>query len=112
MKNKKLSQFTLLSRTLTKEAAFIKGLKIALRVTVPPLSSLAVFPEEGDKEVESEHEREKISFRKAVIPCLGSFSKKEKKMKISYFRALLGTGGKWETSYFLSGSYGDILSSG
>ena len=28
---KKLSQFTLLSRTLTKEAAFIKGLKIALR---------------------------------------------------------------------------------
>ena len=31
MKNKKLSQFTLLSRTLTKEAAFIKGLKIALR---------------------------------------------------------------------------------
>ena len=79
MKSKKLSQFTLLSRTLTKEAAFIKGLKIALRVTVPPLSSLAVFPEEGDKEVESEHEREKISFRKAVIPCLGSFSKKEKK---------------------------------
>ena len=77
---------------MTKEAAFIKGLKIALRVSVPPLSSLAVFPE-GDKEVESEHEREKISFRKAVIPCLGSFSKKKKKrekMKISYFRALLG----------------------
>jgi hypothetical protein len=64
---------------LTKEAALIKGLKIALRVTVPPLSSLAVFPEEGDKEVESEHEREKIHFRKAVIPCLGSFNKKEKK---------------------------------
>jgi hypothetical protein len=63
---------------LTKEAAFIKGLKIALRVTVPPLSSLAVFPEEGDKELESEHERNKIFFRKAVIPCLGSFSKKEK----------------------------------
>ena len=63
----------------SKKAAFIKGLKIALRVTVPLLSSLAVFPEEGDKEVESEHEREKISFRKAVIPCLGSFSKKEKK---------------------------------
>ena len=79
MKNKKLSQFTLLSRTLTKEAAFIKGLKIALKVTMPPLYFLAVFPEEGDKEVESEHEREKISFRKAVIPCLGSFSKKEKK---------------------------------
>jgi hypothetical protein len=31
MKIKKLSQFTLLLRTLTKEAAFIKGLKIALR---------------------------------------------------------------------------------
>ena len=59
MKSRKLSQFTLLSRTLTKEAAFIKGLKIALRVTVPPLSSLAVFPEEGDKEVESEHETER-----------------------------------------------------
>ena len=56
---KKKSQFTLLSRTLTKEAAFIKGLKIALRATVPPLHSLAVFPEEGDKEVESEHERER-----------------------------------------------------
>jgi hypothetical protein len=64
---------------LTKEAAFIKGLKIALNVTIPPLYSLAVFPEEGDKEVESEHEIEKIHFRKAVIPCLGSFSKKEKK---------------------------------
>ena len=48
-----------IGRTLTKEAAFIKGLKIALRVTVPPLSSLAVFPEEGDKEVESEHETER-----------------------------------------------------
>jgi hypothetical protein len=36
---------------LTKEAAFIKGLKISLRVTVLPLYSLAVFPEEGDKEV-------------------------------------------------------------
>ena len=79
MKNRKLSQFTLLSRTLTKEAAFIKGLKIALRVTVPPLSSLAVFPEEGDKEADSEHEKEKISFRKAVISCLGSFSKKRGK---------------------------------
>ena len=45
---------------------------------MPPLPSLAEFPEEGDKELESEHEREKISFRKAVIPCLGSFSKKEK----------------------------------
>ena len=48
-------------------------------VTVPPLPSLAEFPEEGDKELESEHEREKISFRKAVIPCLGPFSKKEGK---------------------------------
>jgi hypothetical protein len=35
---------------------------------------------------------------------------KREKMKISYFRALLGTAGKWETS--CSGSYGDILSSG
>jgi hypothetical protein len=35
-----------------------------------------------------------------------------KKMKISYFRALLGTEGKWETSCFLSGSYGYIFSSG
>jgi hypothetical protein len=43
---------------------------------------------------------------------LGSFSKKEKKMKISYFRALLGTEGKRDMSYFLSGFYGDILSSG
>jgi hypothetical protein len=66
---------------LTKEAAFIKGLKIALRATVLPLHSLAVFPEEGDKKVESEHESEKISFRKAVIPCLGSFSKKKKREK-------------------------------
>jgi hypothetical protein len=37
---------------------------------------------------------------------------KREKMKTSYFRALLGTEGKWETSCFLSGSYGDILSSG
>lgn len=35
--NIKLSQFTLLSKTLTKEAAFIKGLEIALKVTTPPL---------------------------------------------------------------------------
>jgi hypothetical protein len=45
---------------------------------VPPLPSLAVFPEEGDKEADSEHEKEKISFRKAVIT---SFSKKEEKFK-------------------------------
>ena len=74
---------------MTKEAAFIKGLKIALRVTVPPLSSLAVFPE-GDKEVESEHEREKISFRKAVIPCLGSFSKKREKKENKLFHKAPG----------------------
>jgi hypothetical protein len=37
---------------------------------------------------------------------------KREKMKISYFRALLGTEGKRETSCFLSGSYGNILSSG
>ena len=51
MKNKKLSQFTLLSRTLTKEAAFIKGLKIALRergVTIRS-SHCAEFLEEGEK---------------------------------------------------------------
>jgi hypothetical protein len=83
MKIKKLSQFTLLSRTLTKEVAFIKGLKITLRergVTIRS-SHCADFPE-GEK------------------------------MKISYFRALLGTEGNQETSCFLSGSYGDILSSG
>jgi hypothetical protein len=81
MKNKKLSQFTLLSRTLTKEAAFIKGLKIALRERGVNIHC-ADFPEEGEK------------------------------MKISYFRALIGTEGKRETSCFLSGSYGDIFSSG
>jgi hypothetical protein len=75
---------------LTKEAAFIKDLKIALRVTVPPLSSLAVFPEEGDKEVESEHEREKIRFRKAFIPCLGSFSKKREKKENKLFQSAPG----------------------
>ena len=45
---------------------------------MPPLHSLAVFPEEGDKEVESVHERERMSFRKAVVPCLGSFRKKKR----------------------------------
>jgi hypothetical protein len=83
MKNRKLSQFTLLSRTLTKEEAFIEGLKIALRergVTIRS-SYCAEFPEEGEK------------------------------MKISYFRALLVTEGKREMSCFLSGSYGDIFSS-
>jgi hypothetical protein len=48
---------------------------------VPPLPSLAEFP--GDKELEFEHERERererIGFRKAVIPCLGTFNKKEGK---------------------------------
>jgi hypothetical protein len=51
MKNRKLSQFILLLRTLTKEAAFIKGLKIALRergVTIRS-SHCAEFPEEGEK---------------------------------------------------------------
>ena len=82
MKNKKLSQFTLLSRTLTKEAAFIKGLKIALR--------------ERGVTIRSSH-------------C-ADFPEKREKMKISYFRALLGTDGKRETSCFLSGSYGNIFS--
>jgi hypothetical protein len=40
---------------------------------VPLLSSLAVFPEEGDKEVESEHEREKISFKKGSYSLFGIF---------------------------------------
>ena len=44
-----------------------------------PLPSLAEFPEEGDKELESEHEKEKISFRKAVIPCLDLLAKKRDK---------------------------------
>jgi hypothetical protein len=38
-------------------------------------------PEEKDKELEHEHERKKISFRKTVIPCFGPFSKKEEKLK-------------------------------
>ena len=81
MKNKKLSQFTLLSRTLTKEAAFIKGLKIALR--------------ERGVTIRSSHCAEFLE---------------GEKMKISYFRALLGTDGKREMSCFLSGSYGNIFS--
>jgi hypothetical protein len=79
---------------------------------VPPLPSLTEFPEEGDNDLEFEHEREKISFRKTVIPCLGTFSKKRGKMKISYFRALLVTEKKREMSSFPSSSYGDIFSSG
>jgi hypothetical protein len=68
---------------LTKEAAFIKGLKIALRKRgVTTRSSHCVEFQEGEK------------------------------MKISYFRALTGTEGKRETSCFLSGSYGDVFSSG
>ena len=46
---------------------------------MPPLPCLAEFPEEGDKELEYEQQRERKVFRKAVIPCLGSFSKKEGK---------------------------------
>ena len=51
-------------------------------------------------------------FQKSSYPLFGIFQQKREKMKISYFRALLGTEGKRETSCFLSGSYGDILSSG
>ena len=58
---------------------FLIGEQLSEATTVPPLPSLAEFPEEGDKELEFEHERERISFRKAVIPCLGPFSKKEGK---------------------------------
>jgi hypothetical protein len=49
---------------------------------VPPFPSLAEFPEEGDKELDFEHERkrERIGFRKAVIPCSGCFSKREGKL--------------------------------
>ena len=61
------------------QPSFLIGEQLSEATTVPPLPSLAEFPEEGDKELESEHEREKISFRKAVIPCLGPFSKKEGK---------------------------------
>jgi hypothetical protein len=78
---------------------------------VPPLPSLAEFPEEGDKELEFEHERERISFRKTVI-LFGTFYQKREKVKISYFRALLETEGNRKTSCFLSVSYGDIFSSG
>ena len=56
--------------------------------------------------------RRYIGFRNGVVLFLGHFSKREGKMDISYFRGLLGTGGNWETSCFLSGSYGDILHSG
>jgi hypothetical protein len=50
---------------------------------VPPLPSLAKFSEEGDKKLESEHEKKKISFQKAVIPCLVLLAKKrENKNKL------------------------------
>jgi hypothetical protein len=58
---------------------FLIGEQLSEATTVPPLPCLAEFPEEGDKELEFEHGRERISFRKAVIPCLGPFSKKEGK---------------------------------
>ena len=46
---------------------------------MPPLPSLAEFPEEGDKEVESEHEREKISFKKRqLFPVWDLLAKKRK----------------------------------
>jgi hypothetical protein len=48
---------------------------------VTPLPSLAEFPEEGDKEFDFEHERERIGFRKAVIPCSEPFRKREGKWK-------------------------------
>ena len=88
-------------------------LSVAARVS--PFPSLAEFPEEGDKEVDFEHEREKERenrFQKSNYPLFGKFQQKRRKMEISYFRALLGTGGNWETPCFLSGSYGHILSTG
>jgi hypothetical protein len=50
-----------------------------------PLPSLAEFPEEGNKELDFEHEserekeRERLGFRKRVAPCPGCFSKREGK---------------------------------
>ena len=67
------------------------------------------------KELDFEHEREKdreTRFQKSSYPLFGTFQQKRRKMEISYFRALLGTGGNRETPCFLSVSYGDILSSG
>jgi hypothetical protein len=62
---------------------------------VTALSSLAELPEEGDKELDFEHEREKERenrFQKSSYSLFGTFKQKRRKMKISYFRALLGTG--------------------
>jgi hypothetical protein len=64
---------------LTKEAAFIKGLKITLRVTLPPLILWQYSQKREIRKLESEHERERMSFRRAVVSCLGSFSKKDRK---------------------------------
>lgn len=61
------------------QPSFLIEEELSEAATVSPLPSLAEYGEEGDKELESEHEKEKISFRKAVIPSLGSFSKKQGK---------------------------------
>jgi hypothetical protein len=66
---------------LTKEAAFIKGLEIALRVTVSSLIHWQYSQKKEIRKLESEHERERMSFRKAVVPCLGSLKKKKERKK-------------------------------
>ena len=100
--NIKLSQFTLLSKTLTKEAAFIKGLEIALRVTVP---SLIHWQYSQKKEIRKQslnmRERED-EFQKSSCPLFGIFQQKREEMKISYFRALLGNRRKMGDVLFFS----------
>ena len=61
------------------------GKQLSVTTTVFPLPSLAEFPEEGNKELDFEHEserekeRERLGFRKRVAPCPGCFSKREGK---------------------------------
>ena len=52
------------------------GKQLLVATTVPPLPSLAEFPEEGDKELDFEHEREKERenrFQKSRCPLFGTF---------------------------------------
>jgi hypothetical protein len=51
-------------------------------------------------------ENGRMDLRKAVLPNYpGMLRLKRRKMHVSCFRALLGTGGGWEMSCPLSGSY-------
>ena len=86
-----------------------------------PLCLLSLLCQISQKEIknqilnlrEREKERERENrFQKSSYPLFGTFQQKRRKMEISYFRALLGTGGNCETPCFLSGSYGHILSTG